>query len=227
MCTLHLAVVAAAAWTISVSGSTVAKLGPEHVIAVERWVSAVTSHTPGRADNVLESVVALTYDERQQLSEALGLFFDALLGKNPSTSSASEERIAQIGADALSTTGAKRFLARAAVLHGDAVLMAPDLPAPPPDPRDARAADGQILSASDGEFQGVLQPGWHSKFARDLLDRMPPRPAGDPFVGQWYHAMAVSLMAGRRYGQPRRFAAQRSCCRTTPRFSSIAPVWPR
>jgi len=207
----HLAFIVAAAWTMSVSGSAAAKLGPEHVIAVEHWVSAVASHTPGRADDVLASVVALTYDERRQLSEALELFFDALFGRNPSTSSAAAERIARIGADTLSTTGAKRFLIRAAVLHGDAVLMAPDVPAPPPDPRDAQAADGQILSASDGEYKGVLQPAWHAKFARDLLDRMPPRPSGDPFVGQWYHAMVASLMAGRRYGEaalPLRRAAE-------------------
>jgi tetratricopeptide (TPR) repeat protein len=46
-----------------------------------------------------------------------------------------------------------------------------------------------------------MRPSWHWQFARDLLDRITPRPATDPFVGRWYHAMIAYLFGGTRYGE--------------------------
>jgi tetratricopeptide (TPR) repeat protein len=193
------------------SAFAAAKLGPEHVVALERWMAAVDQHTPGRTDEPLAAVSALTYDQRQELSDALEVFFSALAGRMPGTQNAAEERIGRIGLDTSRAPGANPFLERAALLHGDAVIFASNLPAPPFDARDAHSGEAQLLSAADGEFQGLVRPSWHSRFARDLLDHVQPRPAADPFVGRWYHAMAAYLMAFGRYGEaaaPLRRAAE-------------------
>lgn len=206
---LILAVVALT--TLGPSEASAAKLGPEHVVALERWLSAIERHTPGRTDEALEGVAALTYEERHELNDALEMFFNALAGKAPATSNAAEERIARFGVDTARTEGVNPFLERAAVLHGDAVIFSANLPAAPFDARDTGSGDGQLVSASDGEYQGLVRPSWHSKFARDLLDRVQPRPSADPFVGRWYHAMAAYLMAFGRYGEaapPLRRAAE-------------------
>jgi hypothetical protein len=58
-----------------------------------------------------------------------------------------------------------------------------------------------MVSSTDGEYSGTMRPAWHEKFARDMLDRIRPRPATDPFVGRWYHAMVAYLFSGTRYGE--------------------------
>ncbi|MEO8482753.1 MAG: hypothetical protein ABI634_11120 [Acidobacteriota bacterium] len=201
MGTCRIVLIAVAAIVIASSNVAAVKLGPEHLAALERWTAAIDQHTPGRRDGALTGIAALTYDQRHRLAEALELFFAALSGRATSTSNSAEERIALIGVERSRAPGARRLLERAAVLHGDAVIFAPDLPAAPFDARDNQAGDSQLVSARDGEYQGRTQQSWHSKFARDLLDRVTPRPSSDPFVAQWYHSIVSYLMAYHRYGE--------------------------
>jgi tetratricopeptide (TPR) repeat protein len=109
------------------------------------------------------------------------------------------DRAAQLGTEAARSPGANAFLERAAVLHADAVIFAARLPSPPPDSRDDDGA--QLVSAADGEYEGTMHPSWHWTFGRELLDRIAPRPAADPFVARWYHAMIAYLFSGARYGE--------------------------
>jgi tetratricopeptide (TPR) repeat protein len=166
---------------------------------IERWTRAVVAHTPGRVDEPLSIAAALTYDDRQRLDDALDPFFDAMIRGRIDTSSAIDARAAQLGADAARSPGANAFLERAAVLHADTVIFAARLPSPPADPRDV--GGDALVSSTDGEYEGTLRPSWHEKFARDLLDRITPRPSTDPFVGRWYHAMIAYLFSGTRYGE--------------------------
>ena len=194
------AITMAATLALSAPGRAATGPGPEDVVALEHWVDAVQQHVPGRVDEPLRSVAVLTYDDRHRLLDAQAVFFRALLGKSVPTSDASEARAARLGADRARVPGANAWLERAAILHGDAVIFASRLPQPPTDPRDD-GDEGRLITASDGEYLGVAQPVWHSKFARDLLDRVQPRPAADAFVARWYHAMVAFFMGEGRYGE--------------------------
>jgi tetratricopeptide (TPR) repeat protein len=185
-----LSIVAAAAPTLKASDDTV----------LERWTRAVIAHAPGRVDESLSIAAALTYDDRQRLDEALKPFFDAMIRGRIDTSSADDVLAAKLGADAARKPGANAFLERAAMLHADAVIFAARLPSPPADPRDVNGAP-PLVSSSDGEYEGTMRPSWHWQFARNLLDRITPRPATDPFVSRWYHAMIAYLFSGTRYGE--------------------------
>lgn len=196
-----IALVGLAVVTAQVSLAAAAKLGPENVVALETWVSTVEQHTPGEPDDALRRVAGLTYEQRRDLTDALDVFFSALSGRSPSTANDAEAQVARIGADTSRTPGANRFLERAAVLHGDAIVFAARLPAPPADARDVRTGEPRLVSSTDGEYQGIVRPSWHSTFATALLDRVQPRPSADPFVRRWYHAIVAYLMAYHRYGE--------------------------
>lgn len=176
------------------------KIGPDAVVVLDRWVRAVRTHVPGRVDDALVGVAASTYDDRQLLNEALDAFFSGMSHARAGTAIDDADRAAQLGTDAARAPGANAFLERAAMLHADAVIFAAQLPSPPPDPRDV-GDDAPLVSAADGEYEGTVHPSWHWKFARDLLDRIEPRPAADPFVARWYHATIAYLFNGTRYGE--------------------------
>ncbi len=190
----------AIAAALSIVTAAAPKLSTDDVAVIERWTRAVVAHVPGRVDEPLSIAAALTYDDRQRLDDALDPFFDAMIRGRIDTSSAVDARAAQLGADAARSPGANAFLERASLLHADAIIFAARLPSPPADPRDV-TGDPPLVSSSDGEYEGTLRPSWHWPFARDLLDRITPRPASDPFVGRWYHAMIAYLFSGTRYGE--------------------------
>jgi tetratricopeptide (TPR) repeat protein len=193
-------VTAAIAGALSIAAAAAPKLNADDDAVLERWARAVIAHVPGRVDEPLSIAAALTYDDRQRLDEALHPFFDAMIRGRIDTSSADDVLAAKLGADAARKPGANAFLERAAMLHADAVIFAARLPSPPADPRDVNGAP-PLVSSSDGEYEGTMRPSWHWQFARDLLDRITPRPATDPFVSRWYHAMIAYLFSGTRYGE--------------------------
>jgi tetratricopeptide (TPR) repeat protein len=59
--------------------------------------------------------------------------------------------------------------------------------------------DERAVLTRDGQVVGETVMSWHLPFARRLLDLLP----GDPFVGEWYHAVAGYLFANGNYADAR------------------------
>jgi tetratricopeptide (TPR) repeat protein len=180
------------------------------VLAVEAWVSAVNNHTPGRRDAAVAAVSALTFGQRRHLNAGMGLFLNHLLAKGGITKTEAEKHIAQIGLATRRIPGASALLKRAAVLHSDAAIVrrfdAATPPestgAPPPGPPPSPLLSHQrLFLGKDGEILGEVVADWNWRFARSLLDLIPPKPAADPFVAAWYHATTAFMLQQRSYGE--------------------------
>jgi tetratricopeptide (TPR) repeat protein len=171
------------------------RTGVSNLLIVERWTRAVLEHQPGRHDSAVDMVNAMTPEERKRLATGLDIFLRTLTKKVVTTMETEAKRLAELGADASRKPGTNLFLARAAVLHADAAMIAPYSisAAPKVDPM-GRVAPGGIVAVDDGEYRGVLVSNWGWAFARRLLDQTQPGPAGDPFVASWYHATAAFMM---------------------------------
>ena len=182
----------------------------ETVQAVQAWVTAVSRHTPGDADESVAAIYAMSFDARRELNTGLGLFFAALNGERVVISTDAQRRIAGIGRAAGQTPGRDAFLKRAAVLHSDAAVYRDspsDQPTGPVDTSPLLVPETPLLSNhrltldKDGEILGSVTADWNWPFARSLLDQLSPRPAGDPFVATWYHATLAFMLGKGRYGE--------------------------
>jgi tetratricopeptide (TPR) repeat protein len=182
----------------------------ETVQAVQAWVTAVRRHTPGKPDDSVAAIDAMSFDARRELNTGLGLFFAALKSQTVVTSSGAQKLIVEIGRSARQTPGSDAFLKRAAVLHSDAAVYrgsSSDQPTGPVDTSPFRVPETPLLSNhrltldKDGEILGSVAADWNWPFARSLLDQLSPRPAGDPFVGTWYHATLAFMLGKALYGE--------------------------
>jgi tetratricopeptide (TPR) repeat protein len=177
------------------------------VIALARWVRAVNEHVPGQRDSALDDVLTWTSEVRDSITEGLVLFVKALTGKGAMVSTDEDKAIVDLGVTQSQTVGPNVFVDRAAVLYADAVVLQP---VPIDRSSSARAhvpsplfPANEIVLANDGNTQGVASADWRWTFARSLLELGHPKPAGDPFVADWYHATAVYLMNRRSWGEAR------------------------
>jgi tetratricopeptide (TPR) repeat protein len=182
----------------------------ETVLAVQAWVTAVRRHTPGKDDDSVAAIQAMSFDARRELNTGLGLFFAVLKSQTVGTSGDAAKRIAEIGRTARQTPGTEAFLKRAAVLHSDAAVYRDssfDQPTGPVDTSPLRIPQTPLLSNhrlaldKDGEILGSVAADWNWPFARSLLDLLSPRPADDPFVGTWYHATLAHMLGNGLYGE--------------------------
>ena len=165
------------------------------LLLVDRWMRAVLEHESGRVDPAVDTVNALDADDRKRLNSGLEVFLKALTKKTLTTMDVEAKRIAELGGDAARSPGTNQFLARAAMLHADAAMVAPYSLAPaPPEGRGPGVPPGGLVAANDGEFHGVIVPNWGWAFGRRLLDLIQPGPAGDPYVASWYHATTAYMM---------------------------------
>ena len=88
-------------------------------------------------------------------------------------------------------------LLRAALLHTDMALLAPDLAL-----RFGGFPEWDTLpsvQAADGRTLGTSVVSAHWRLARSLLDRVQPRPGDDPRVLEWYRAVGATLLATRQF----------------------------
>jgi len=185
---------------------------PATLVALDHWSRAVIEHTPGMPDAAVTFVRSLSFEARRDLNGGMELFLRALVGKSTAFSSAEEKRVVEIGFADGQSVGANAFLARAAVLHADAGMVA-EWPTEPPRQSGPGQAAGQATSASpllssgslvlanDGEYVGAIETNWNWAFARSLLDLVSPTPSPSPFIGQWYHATAAYLLRHGEYGE--------------------------
>lgn len=164
------------------------------VAALQSWVQAVKTHTPGRADASVVTVAAFSYETREDLNSGMGLFLRALKGRPYSTDrNKAAEMVAAMGHAA-----GESFLKKAAVLHSDVAAYANLFPvqstgvAEPPRPQTERLqmsaglatpmpvqrseplppilmADRLLLN-KDGQVLGQVVSTWNWPFARSLLD---------------------------------------------------------
>ena len=171
------------------------RTGVSNLLIVERWSRAVLEHTPGRHDSAVDMVNAMTLEDRKRLATGLDIFLRTLTKKVVTTMETEARRLAELGADASRKPGTNQFLARAAILHGDAAMIAPySISAAPQVNPMGTVTPGGIVAVDDGEYRGVVVSNWSWAFARRLLDQTQPGPAGDPFVASWYHATSAFMM---------------------------------
>jgi hypothetical protein len=214
---------------VSSSTGSGPKITASTVLALQDWVAAVNTHTPGRADASVATVSALSFEARKDLNAGMGLFFSALMSKRVFPDSEAEKRVAAIGRAVSQNPGADAFLQRAVVLHSDAAAYGDLYPVQPAGSEDVSPpgirefhgystsrtpmnihrdapespllANKRIILGNDGQVLGEVAASWNWPFARSLLDLLPPRPADDPFVGAWYHATTTYMFANGLYGE--------------------------
>jgi tetratricopeptide (TPR) repeat protein len=180
------------------------------VQAVHAWVTIIEKHSPGKDDDSVAAIHAMSFEDRGELNTGLGLFFTILKDQPVVTRSEPQKRIAQLARDARQHPGAAAFLKRAAVLHSDAAVYN-DYPMVQPVglPQAAQSANGvnplllnhELTLDKDGEILGHVSADWNWPFARSLLDLLSPKPADDPFVGTWYHAISAYMIGSGLYGE--------------------------
>jgi hypothetical protein len=193
--------------------------------ALERWVSAVNAHVPGRPDAAVATIAAMTWGSRSALNKSYPLLIGGLRARGPRTlRTVLEYRIDVVARTIQLNPGAQPFLKRAAILHFDTVVFIARFPEPPDDAPWVAEVDFSRRRRSgvdpetpplltnrrttltrDGRIVGVSPVNWNLPFARSLLDELLKQavfeapagiiPATDPFVGQWYHAVSAYLFA--------------------------------
>ena len=163
---------------------------------LEKWVAAVEGHTPGRPDEAVAMVAALSFQNRADLNKVMGLFFAVLTSKQFTGSKPVEKHIVAMGLILKENPGRDVFLKRAVVLHSDTAIFRDKFPEPvePPsvakpdrvsiDPNggamkiSGRDEDRQpplltrsrVILDKDGQVLGDQAVNWNWPFARSLLD---------------------------------------------------------
>jgi tetratricopeptide (TPR) repeat protein len=60
---------------------------------------------------------------------------------------------------------------------------------------------GALVASRDGSYLGVIEPNRHWQIARRILDYVKMTPVPDPFVGDWYHAVAAFMHRFSYFGE--------------------------
>jgi len=171
------------------------------VLQLEQWVTGVTTHRPGMADDGVATLRQWSPEVRKRLEAPLALFERAMLetGLLKPSPSIEEQRIIALGRQTEQAVGARTFLLRAAVLHTDAAII--------DDASHAEAAAGRpsgdrgLVTATDGTLVGGSTENWNWKFARDLLDVVPRDRDADGSISRWYHATTAYFLQRGLYVQ--------------------------
>jgi tetratricopeptide (TPR) repeat protein len=192
------------------------------LIALQHWIDAVQTHSPGRPDEAVASVAGLSYSRRVELNAGMALFLSFVTERPSSTHGALERGIAELGIAIRQNPGSATFLERAAVLHSDAVIFASLFPsssdtgAPldfgrPTARRTGKVppllASARVVLDRDGQMVGDGVANWNWPFARSLLDLLAPPTTSvhagsiDPFISAWYHATAAYMLAKGLYSE--------------------------
>jgi len=176
---------------------------------LERWVELVDAHRPGERDAAVVEIASLAPADRRQLVDIATRFavslHKALNGQPMIRESDSEvARASLLAAGVAKHTTVNAWLHRAAVLQGDAFILAGELTdaATAKEPLRAGGQPG-LLWANDGDVQSTSERNWSLDFGRKLLDQVEPSPRDDEFVGAWYHATAAFLLSRSWLGELR------------------------
>jgi tetratricopeptide (TPR) repeat protein len=152
-----------------------------------RWIQAAQSHVPGTIDQPLRDTASESAANLYLVAQKIG----SVRFKEP------EDR--------------NDVLRRGIVLHTDIALLLPEEAAhftigELPEKTFFITDNGKVVSiredvedslvlAQDGEYRSMSVDTAHWWMARVLVRRITPRPAGDPFVGEWYRAVCATFQS--------------------------------
>jgi tetratricopeptide (TPR) repeat protein len=175
-------------------------------LALQAWVDAVRTHTPGSPDASVVTVSALSYKTREDMNAGMGLFLTVLFAKQYDTGNNEAARIvADIGRVARGNPTAAAFLKQAVVLHSDAAAYGDLYHVQPSGPAEVSAhrsreletdpgsgmptnirrddapvppllTNNRIILDKDGQIVGQVAANWNWAFARSLLDLLSQAP---------------------------------------------------
>jgi predicted negative regulator of RcsB-dependent stress response len=180
------------------------------------WVAAVQSHTPGAMDDAVGAIAAWNRSELllaqpfvRAMADTIGTRWRSRPLKPVNLTQAEILAIAGMAPLATSETAANDFIKRAALLHTDALLVAPLFPAPARPARSSarselfldRPEELVIARGPDGQFANFELGSLHWEYARDLLDAVTPAPASDATVALWYRAVMASFASSYSFGE--------------------------
>jgi tetratricopeptide (TPR) repeat protein len=195
------------------SGRVARAQSRESTEALRRWVAAVRTHEPGKADSAAQVVAGLMYSDRLTLYPAMSMFLAAVGGESIAAKSAEQRQILDLYRSLRRDLGPGAFLERAAVLHADAAIFRdkdPDfVDDAPPSPRGHRSPELPLLENefamlhTDGRVVGQASLKWNWTFARSLLDLL-KQPADLAFMAEWYHATAAYMLGAGHHADLKR-----------------------
>ena len=182
---------------------------PASVALLERWDDAVRTHEPGKLDESVDRILAITLHDRYLLDPAIRLFLAALAGSEPETSSALERHVARLGTEARQKPGAIAYLQRAVMLHTDAAIAGEgnqrtiaDLPRQAPGiATSPLLATRRMIVSRDGAIIGQMESDWNWPFARSLIDLMRTAAPADRFAAEWFHMTSAYMFARGLYAE--------------------------
>ena len=187
---------------------------PPWLVSMFAWLAAVNTHQPGHRDgavgttmteglqqleDVLSDVLALAdvLSARERAREAAGGSAAELLASQKPIEyhgrrfpPADLRRFFGIADDEPVRVGLNRLLRRASVYHTDVALVGARNDT---DPAAARLPGRSVYVVGDGQQVRNTTSSVHWEFGRELLDRLQPGPARDPFARAWYRATSSAL----------------------------------
>ena len=198
-----------------VSAAPASAQSDESAAALQRWVEAVRTHVPGKADAQARSVASMSYADRARLQPSMQAFLQSLHARPGRPRTKAQAVIFNLARPIREDAAVTSFLRRAAMLHTDAAVFREDVPAPPdeapppaqpPRPGPTRLlptlqphatppllSNERLLLHRDGQLVGEAGLEWNWPFARSLMDLLPATERA--FAGEWYHAVAAYMMS--------------------------------
>jgi tetratricopeptide (TPR) repeat protein len=179
------------------------------ILRLRGWIDAVDSHAAGQTDPALAVVTAWTYDDLALMRPYVEAVVLAPPDRNRDRVSRQRRIRREISAILELTRSLQSrgdfdvFRKRAAMLHTDAAMLGSEaaLITPPPATLPSRPENDQrlIVKSLDGQIQHFELPNLHWELAMDVLDSLPPKPARDPIIGDWYRAIGAYFVRERQF----------------------------
>lgn len=172
---------------------------PDWLLDLEAWLSAVDSHQPGTADAAARAIapwpsarLVTMLDDVVGLRDHMAVTRGEVHLKGRYLTARAIRRLLRITETERLGGELNRVLRRGAVLHADIAIFARDLPL-------GRDASGIEVSMADGrQASAVPNEAYQLRFGREVLSKLRPAPATDPFAHAWYRATAAYLQRHRR-----------------------------
>lgn len=175
--------------------------------AFEAWIAAVETHTPGATDAALRGLLRMPTPELEAIfpniavtlasalaSEERRPGLDEFLGRHARRGRTPEPAALEAAVDRVRRIGIDRFLKRAALMHAEMAVVAPEA-------HVSTEAGTGFLAADGRQFAEDGRP-WHWIVGRGLLHLVRDARA-DPHVRLWYQAAGHHMLATRNFTEAR------------------------